>query len=164
MGRWFPVSGDGAPLGMPLTLAVCNTPETILDGWVYEKLCSVLEQEYPKPSFEIEETHKNVNTPIRIKIDKKTDDKSSEGQRIAPGLRETRQRSDNCSRHCLLSNWEPRTFSAGATTKPPLGPLRAGIEDFTQKIEPVSVPHLFEQVGCFRVFLVRSLYDSLAAP
>ena len=41
----------------------------------------------------------------------------------------------NCSRHCLLSNWEPRrgASSAGATTKPHLGPLRALIEDFTSR-------------------------------
>ena len=37
-------------------------------------------------------------------------------------------------------------FSAGAITKPPLGPLRAGI-GFTPKIEPFSVSHyLCEQV------------------
>ena len=73
----------------------------------------------------------------------------------------------NCSRHCLLSNWEPRSqaFSAGATTKTPPGPLRAGIERFTVKIQPFNVSHhLSEQVECFRVFLVRSLCDSLAAP
>ena len=41
----------------------------------------------------------------------------------------------NCSRHCLLCR-EPRNedFSAGATTKPSLGPLRARIEGFTPKI------------------------------
>ena len=36
-----------------------------------------------------------INTPIRIKIEKQTqDDRRSESQRIAPRLRETRQRSD----------------------------------------------------------------------
>ena len=74
----------------------------------------------------------------------------------------------NCSRHCLLSNWEPRSeaYSAGATTKPPPGPMRVGIKGFTRKIELFSVSHhLCEQVKCFRVlFLVSSTCDSLAAP
>ena len=50
----------------------------------------------------------------------------------------------NCSRHCLLSNWEPRSdaFSAGATTKPPPGLFRAGADGFSPKNEPWSVsPH-----------------------
>ena len=39
------------------------------------------------------------------------------------------------------------TFNAGATTKPPPGPLRAGIDGFTPKIEPLNVSHhLWEQV------------------
>ena len=65
-----------------------------------------------------------MNTPIRIKIEKQTqEDRSLEDQRIAP-LWETRQWNDNCSRHCLLSNREPRNeaSSAGATTKPPSSP------------------------------------------
>ena len=73
----------------------------------------------------------------------------------------------NCLRPYLLSNWEPwsESFSAGATTKPPPGPLRAAIEGFTPKIEPLSISHhLCEQAECFRVFLVRSLCNSLAAP
>ena len=49
-------------------------------------------------------------------------------------------------------------FAAGATTKPPPGPLTR--EAFTPNIEPLSVSHdLCNQVECFRVFQVRSLCD-----
>ena len=49
----------------------------------------------------------------------------------------------------VYSHWEHSSvfFSAGASTKPPPAPLKAGIEGFTPKIEPFSVSHHFcEQV------------------
>ena len=51
--------------------------------------------------------------------------------------------------NCLLSNSEPRSevFSAVATTKPPPGPMRAGMEGFTPKIKPFSVSHSSRTVG-----------------
>ena len=70
------------------------------------------------------------------------EDRNSEGQRIAPRLRETLQRSDKLLttlRAVALRAQNCEAFLAAAITKPSPGPLSAGIEGFTPKIELGSV-------------------------
>ena len=86
-------------------------------------------------------------------------DTSSEGQRIAPRLSETRQRSNKLHDTAFCQSESPGVGLSKQEdiTKPPPGHPRAGIEGFTQKIEPFSVSHhLCDKVECFRVFLVQS--------
>ena len=72
-----------------------------------------------------------INTPIWAKIKSRCKRTGVwKAKELHLYRRKQSKRVTNCSRHCLLSNWEPRNeaFSTGATTKPPPGPLRAGIE------------------------------------
>ena len=114
-------------------------------------------------------THKG-STPPYVSRSKKQ--MHEDRQRIAPRLWETRQRSGKLltKRHAVIlraqgASARSEAFSERTSTKTALGPLRTGTEGFTPNIDPFSVSHKFcEQEECFRVFLVHSLCDSVAAP
>ena len=168
VGREFSLSGDEAPLGIAVTLAVRqysgNDPRRIsplkITLWFGAKISAIIFRNRGN-------TPKGSTPPY---VSRSRSRRRRTGVRKAKELRLALGKQDkgvNCSRHCLLPNWESRShaFSAGATTKPSPSPLRAGKDGFTLKIEPWSVSYqLCEQVECFRVFLVRLLCDSLVAP
>ena len=95
MFRYFSLSGDGASLGMAVTLAGRQHSGNDHRRMSLRKIVLSFGAIISATFLEIEETHPKDQHPIRIKIEKQTqEDRSSEGQRIAPRLKKTRQRSD----------------------------------------------------------------------
>ena len=111
-------------------------------------------------------------TTICVKIKKQTPKyRSPEGQIIAPidwGKQDTVV--TNCSRHCLhavklrAQEWRFHGRSHHPTTSGPLESRNSSLYSKDRAINLSDSHHLCEQVEHFRIFLVRSLCDSLAAP
>ena len=140
MGRYFPYRGMEHPWEWQLHLRTTNTPETNPDGLAHKKIMLSFRAIISATSFKNRGNAPKGSTPPYVSRSIGSRHRSPEDRRIAPRLREKDKGVTNYSRHCLLSNWQPTSeaFSAGATTKPPQCPTRAGIDGFTCKIEPVS--------------------------
>ena len=144
-----------------------NDPKTDEPTKNYAWFCS---NNIRNPLYKSTKHTQRINTFICVNIKKQTqEDRSLKGQSIAPGLRETRQRSDKLLTTLRFVKLRAKDRVRFSQQEPSLNHLRTPWEqewNFSHQSSSFSVSprtYICKQVESYRVFLVSSWCDSLAA-